>query len=235
MRIGGLQKCSTIDFPGKVACVLFTQGCNFRCGFCHNEELLEPKRWETPIPEEEVLAFLEKRKNVLDAVVISGGEPTLHSDLAEWFRRIKAMGFATKLDTNGTRSDVLQSLIQKNLLDFVAMDVKHCLQEAAYNSIVGTSGILSAVKRSIQILMANSIDYEFRTTLIQEIHKQEDVLTLAESLQGAQQWTLQKFRPEKTLDPQWETFHPWSSDEIERLKTTLLQQFPELNVHFLGF
>jgi pyruvate formate lyase activating enzyme len=232
MHIGGLQKCSTIDFPGKVACVLFTQGCNFRCGFCHNPELVDPKCLVPALEEEEIFSFLKKRQKILDAVVISGGEPTLHSDLAEWFRRIRALGFATKLDTNGTHPEVLQSLIQENLLDFVAMDIKHCLQEAVYNGIVGTSGILSAVKRSIQILMAGFIDYEFRTTLIQEIHKQEDVLTLAESLQGAQQWTLQKFRPEKTLNPQWETFHPWSQEEIESLRALLSRQFPSLAVRY---
>jgi pyruvate formate lyase activating enzyme len=218
-----------------VACVLFTQGCNFRCAFCHNGELVDPKRWGTPISEEEVFAFLEKRKNVLDAVVISGGEPTLQKDLAEWFRRIKALGLATKLDTNGTHPDVLQSLIQENLLDFVAMDIKNHLGEAAYSSIVGIPGTLSAVKRSIQILMTNSIDYEFRTTLIQEMHRPEDMLTLAASLQGARQWTLQKFRPEKTLDPQWEAFHPWSLDEIKQLQTTLSQRFSELNVRYLGY
>jgi pyruvate formate lyase activating enzyme len=232
MHIGGLQKCSTIDFPGKVACVLFTQGCNFRCGFCHNPELVEPKRFVPILKEEEIFSFLKKRQKILDAVVISGGEPTLYSDLAEWFQRIKAMGFAIKLDTNGTHPEVLQSLIQNNLLDFVAMDVKHCLREAAYNSIIGTFGTLSAVKRSIQILMVSSIDYEFRTTLIQEIHKQEDVLTLAESLQGARQWTLQKFRPQKTLDRQWETFHPWSQEEIKSLRALLSRQFPSLAVHY---
>jgi pyruvate formate lyase activating enzyme len=235
MRIGGLQKCSTIDFPGKLSCVLFTQGCNFRCAFCHNQELVDPKSWVTPIPEEEIFSFLEKRKNILDAVVISGGEPTLQNDLAEWFQRIKALGLATKLDTNGTHPDILQSLIQENLLDFVAMDVKHCLQETTYSNIVGISGILSAVKRSIRILMASPINYEFRTTLIREIHPPEEVLTLAASLQGAQQWTLQKFRPEKTLNPKWRTFHPWSSDAIESLKITLSQQFPELDVRYLGF
>jgi pyruvate formate lyase activating enzyme len=235
MRIGGLQKCSTIDFPEKVACVLFTQGCNFRCAFCHNEELVDPKRWVASISEEEIFAFLEKRKNVLDAVVISGGEPTLQKDLAEWFRRIRDLRLATKLDTNGTHPDVLQSLIQENLLDFVAMDIKHRLEEMAYSCIVGIPGTLSDVKQSIQILMGSSINYEFRTTLIQEIHKPEDVLTLAESLRGARQWALQKFRPEKTLDPQWKAFHPWSSDEIEQLKIVLSRQFPGLKVRYLGF
>jgi pyruvate formate lyase activating enzyme len=234
MRIGGIQKCSTIDFPGKVACVLFTQGCNFRCGFCHNQELVEPTHFTPPISEKEIFAFLEKRKNILDAVVISGGEPTLQNDLAEWFRRIKALGLATKLDTNGTYPDVLQSLIQKNLLDFAAMDIKHRFHKPSYESITGPIGPLASIEQSMQILLKESIDYEFRTTLIQELHTLEDVMAMAQSLQGAKQWTLQKFRPEKTLDPKWKAFHPWSQSAMEALRTALSRQFPMLSVRYLS-
>jgi pyruvate formate lyase activating enzyme len=234
MRIGGIQKCSAIDFPGKIACVLFTQGCNFRCPFCHNEELIKPIRFVSNISKEEIFKFLETRRRLLDAVVISGGEPTLHPDLEIWFRRIKDLGFATKLDTNGTHPGVTQSLIQKHLIDFIAMDIKHRLQEAPYEHIIGIQKILLTVKESIQILMKSSIDYEFRTTLIREVHTREDVFAIAESLQGAKQWTLQEFRSQKTLNPQWQDFHPWPSHEMESLKTALSQKFPKLPIRCLS-
>jgi pyruvate formate lyase activating enzyme len=235
MRIGGIQKCSTIDFPQKLACVLFTQGCNFRCGFCHNPELVEPKQFGNCLAEEEVFAFLEKRRNVLDAVVISGGEPTLQPDLETWFRRIRALGFATKLDTNGTRPDILQALLQKELLDFVAMDIKHQLQTAPYESISSTSPSLDAIRKSIQILRTGPVDYEFRTTLVTEIHRREDVLAIAASLRRARQWTIQSFRPQKTLNPQWQELRPWSAAAMASLKAELAEKFPELRIRYLGF
>ncbi|MDR3143331.1 MAG: anaerobic ribonucleoside-triphosphate reductase activating protein [Puniceicoccales bacterium] len=235
MRIGGIQKYSTIDFPKKLACVLFTQGCHFRCGFCHNAELVEPKQFGNCLAEEEVFTFLEKRRKALDGVVISGGEPTLHPDLETWLRRIRDLGFATKLDTNGIHPNVLQSLIQGELLDFVAMDIKHCLQASYYDSISGISPNLESIQESVQTLLSGSVDYEFRTTLISEIHRREDMLAIAASLRGARQWTIQSFRPQKTLNPQWQNFRPWSAEAIGSLRTELAEKFPELRIRYLGF
>jgi pyruvate formate lyase activating enzyme len=155
--------------------------------------------------------------------------------LETWLRRIRALGFATKLDTNGSRPDVLQSLIQKNLLDFVAMDIKQRLRASAYKSISGTFPSLESVQKSIQILLTGPVDCEFRTTLISEIHRREDVLAIAASLRGAKQWTIQSFRPQKTLDLRWQKLRPWSAEALDSLKKELAEKFPDLRIRHLGF
>ena len=174
--IAGLQKMTLLDYPGKVACTVFLQGCNFRCPFCHNSSLLgQPE--QDPIPVEELLAFLKKRQGLLDGVCITGGEPTLHKNLPDLLRQIKDLGFLVKLDTNGYRPEILKALVAQGLVDYVAMDIKNC--PARYGETAGVSKLdLSKIEESMHFLMTGELDYEFRTTVVQEFHTQKDMVEM---------------------------------------------------------
>ena len=166
--ICGLQKMTLLDFPGKIACTVFLGGCNFRCPFCHNSELFTGKQ-EMLMEDEAFFAFLGKRKGLLDGVCVSGGEPTLYKDLPEFLGKIKALGFQVKLDTNGSRSEVLQELLQKNLVDYVAVDVKN--SPAMYAQTVGLETMdLKPIEESLRLLIGGNIPYELRTTLVSQLH-----------------------------------------------------------------
>ena len=166
--IAGLQKMTLLDYPGKVACTVFLQGCNFRCPFCHNSGLLGAPE-QPPIPREELLGFLKKRQGLLDGVCVTGGEPTLHKELPELLRQIKYLGFAVKLDTNGYRPDVLKALVKDGLVDYVAMDIKNC--PARYAETAGvTDPDISKIEESMIFLMEGDLDFEFRTTVVQQLH-----------------------------------------------------------------
>ena len=168
MNITGLQKMTLLDFPGKVACTVFLQGCNYRCPFCHNSDLLGPQGSQS-ISREELLSFLSKRRGLLDGVCITGGEPTLQKDLPELIRDIRALGFAVKLDTNGSRPDVLRALLAENLLDYVAMDIKN--GPSRYGETVGIPDFpLDRTEESIRILLEEKVPFEFRTTVVEEFH-----------------------------------------------------------------
>ena len=162
MRIGGLQKISFIDYPQKTAAIIFTQGCNFRCGYCHNPELIYPQLYQIPIFEEEVFAFLETRKGKLDGVVITGGEPTLQPDLISFMEKVKDMGFLIKLDSNGSNPDVLKKVIDMKLVDYIAMDIKAPFDK--YNLVCGVNVNLDNIKKSIELIKNSGIDFQFRTT-----------------------------------------------------------------------
>lgn len=195
MKLGGLEKFSGVDFDGKLACTVFTVGCNFRCPFCHNSPLVIQN--DSHIEEKEFFDFLIERKDRLNGVCISGGEPTLQKDLVNFVAKIKEIGYFVKLDTNGTNPQILQELIDKNLLDYVAMDIKNCFN--AYSDIIGLKNYdLSLVKQSVQILMQNKVDYEFRTTLVREYHCLENIIELGEDIKGAKKLFLQKFKPAET-------------------------------------
>jgi len=173
MTISGLQKMTLLDFPGKVACTVFLHGCNYRCPFCHNSELLEG-RPEPLMTVEEFLAFLKKRVGLLDGVCISGGEPTLSAGLAELMGRIKAMGYAVKLDTNGSRPKILKALVAEGLVDYVAMDIKN--SPSRYAGTCGISKIdLDAIEESAAFLMSRAVESEFRTTVVAPFHDEESV------------------------------------------------------------
>ena len=166
--IAGLQKMTLLDYPGKVACTVFLQGCNFRCPFCHNSPLL-PGKGEEGLREEELLAFLQKRKGLLDAVCISGGEPTLYGGLEDLLRRVKALGYLVKLDTNGSRPAALKRLVECKLVDYVAMDVKNCPRR--YGQTVGLENIdLQPIEESLRFLLSGAVDHELRTTVVAEFH-----------------------------------------------------------------
>lgn len=189
MMIAGLQKMTLLDYPGKVACTVFLQGCNFRCPFCHNSSLLgQPE--QDPIPVEELMAFLKKRQGLLDGVCVTGGEPTLYKYLQELLQQIKDLGFSVKLDTNGYRPDILKSLVNQGLVDYVAMDIKNC--PACYGETAGISAPeLTKIEESMVFLMEGSLDYEFRTTVVQEYHTAEDMAAIG-------QW-FRKLSPENTV------------------------------------
>lgn len=171
--ISGLQKMTLLDYPGKVACTVFLQGCNFRCPFCHNSDLLGKDGPET-IPVETLLTFLKKRVGLLDAVCITGGEPTLQKELPELIRQIKALGYLVKLDTNGSRPAVLKALAEEKLIDYVAMDIKNA--PARYGKTAGVPNMdLSGVEESIRYLLEDHVDYEFRTTVADELHDAQDM------------------------------------------------------------
>lgn len=200
MLIGGLQKSSLLDYPDKVAAVVFTVGCNFRCGFCHNPTLATRSEDAELISEDAVFKFLGTRRGLLDAVVVTGGEPTLQWDLEDFFSRVKEMGFLTKLDTNGTDPDVIARLISRDIVDMFAMDIKHRLTAEAYERASGAPMDIEAVKRSVELIKGSGIVYEFRTTLVLGLHEETDVLDMAEDIQGAEKYVLQRFVPRDDLN-----------------------------------
>lgn len=190
MNILGLEKLSLVDFPNCVAAVIFTGGCNFRCPFCHNAGLVEDKYQK--IETSEVMDYLIARKKMLDGVVISGGEPTIQSDLVPFIKSVKEMGYKVKLDTNGTNPDVLESLVEQKLVDYVAMDIKNSLD--MYSTTTGIANLnTSKVQKSLNILKKGEVDYELRTTLISNFHTRENIEKMAEELQGVKRLYLQKF------------------------------------------
>ena len=194
MLIKGLQKLTLLDFPDKMACTLFTFGCNFRCPFCHNASLVLADRTDdSSMPEEEFFTFLSRRKGMLEGVCITGGEPTLQPDLPEFIARIKEMGYAVKLDTNGYRPDVLRGLTEAGLLDYVAMDVKNSLP--LYGETVGIARFdTRPVEESMDYLMENRVPFEFRTTLVRGLHTVESVRAMGERLAGDEAFFLQTFK-----------------------------------------
>ncbi len=182
MKIVGLQKLTLLDYPGKVACTVFLGGCNFRCPFCHNGELLDNQAEEFMEPGE-LVSFLSKRKGILDGVCITGGEPTLQPDLPQLLSQIKAMGYCVKLDTNGYRPDILRNLIHSGLVDYVAMDVKN--SPACYGCTVGIPQLkLDRIEESIRFLLSGTVDYELRTTVVEELHSEESIREMGQWLSG---------------------------------------------------
>lgn len=182
MIIAGLQKMTLLDYPGKVACTVFLQGCNFRCPFCHNSDLLG-KDGPEPIPQETLLAFLKKRVGLLDAVCVTGGEPTLQKDLRQLLEQIKALGYLVKLDTNGGKPEVLKELVEAGLVDYVAMDIKNC--RLRYGETAGVPKMdLAPIEESMRYLLAGSVEYEFRTTVADELHGVQEMEAIGKWLKA---------------------------------------------------
>ena len=191
MNIHGLQKMTLLDFPGRVACTVFLGGCDFRCPFCHNFELIDGTA-KPVMTDEDLFSFLKKRQGLLDGVAITGGEPCLHPGLPELLRQIRALGFATKLDTNGYHPALLKALIDEGLLDYVAMDIKN--SPAKYAATCGLPALdLSPVRESIALLMEGRVDYEFRTTVVAQFHELSDFDQIGEMIAGARRYFLQCF------------------------------------------
>ena len=202
MKISGLQKMTLLDYPGKVACTVFLAGCNFRCPFCHNSQLLDGSA-EAVMEREEFLRFLGTRKGLLDAVCVSGGEPTLQVELPEFLEQIKAMGFEVKLDTNGSRPHVLKELFGRGLVDYVAMDIKS--SPAGYAQSAGVDADLTPLEESIRLLTSGAVDYELRTTVVQQLHNVRTVTEMGEWVSGLasgkkiSRWFVQPFVDRDTV------------------------------------
>jgi pyruvate formate lyase activating enzyme len=193
MLIAGLQKLTLLDYPGKVACTVFTGGCNFRCPFCHNSALVLPEQLSQGPGAQEILAFLRKRVGVLDGVAVTGGEPLLHPDIDAFLKEIKAMGFLVKLDTNGSFPERLIALVEAGLVDRVAMDVKNAPALYAKTAGLPESFDLAGVTRSRDFLLSGAVDYEFRTTVVRGLHTAESLVEAARWIEGAKEYYLQQY------------------------------------------
>ena len=197
MNINGLQKLTLLDYPGKVACTVFLAGCNLRCPFCHNSELLDGTA-ETVMDDAGLLDFLRKRRGMLDGVAFTGGEPLLRPELPEMLRAVRELGYAVKLDTNGTLPDALERVLDAGLADYVAMDVKNSPARYAETCGVGTVD-MAAIYASIDLLRSGETDYEFRTTVVDELHDDESILAIGQMIRGAKRYFLQPFRDRDTV------------------------------------
>lgn len=227
MEFAGLQKISLVDYEGKVACTLFTAGCNFRCPFCHNSDLVIYAKNVNYIPFDEILDYLNKRKGMLDAVVITGGEPTLMPDLKEKLYEIKKLGYKIKLDTNGTNPDIVKELVDLKLIDYVAMDIKNSYE--GYSKTIGLESYDSdKILESINYLLSGEVDYEFRTTLVREFHSDEDIKNIAKMIQGAKRYYLQEFKNSgHCIDS---SLHEVPLNDAMRFKSILLPYIKEVKL-----
>ena len=193
MRIAGLQKLTLLDFPGTVACTVFTGGCNLRCPFCHNASLVLPQRQTEEESVQSLMAFLKKRQGVLEGVAITGGEPLLHADIPELLENIRALGYRIKLDTNGTNPKLLRQIVSDGLVDRVAMDIKSSPEK--YAETVGIPGFdLTPIEQSREFLLSGAVEYEFRTTVVKGIHTLQDIEGAARWIAGAKEYYLQQFK-----------------------------------------
>lgn len=192
MKIHGFQKLTLLDYPGMTACTLFFAGCNFRCPFCHNALLVTDIDNSAVYDEEEVLSFLERRQGILDGVCITGGEPLMQPDLPLFIAKVKALGYKVKLDTNGSAPEKLKAMIDSGLIDYVAMDIKNCKEK--YGITVGVENFdITPIEQSVKLLLEGKVDYEFRTTVVNEYHTVEDIEAISKWLKGASKYYLQNF------------------------------------------
>lgn len=212
MFFAGFQKLTLLDYPEKVACILFTMGCNFRCPFCHNASLVRAEN-KAEISEEEVLSFLKKRKGVMDGVCISGGEPLLYDGLGDFIKKVKALGYSVKLDTNGSLPEKLKALVRERLVDYVAMDIKNSFE--SYDKTTGIKTDLNNIKESLAFLLSGTVEYEFRTTLVKELHTDEDMESIGKMIKGAKRYFLQNFVD--SGDVLCDNMHPLTEDELEKM------------------
>lgn len=221
MKIKGYEKLSLVDYDLKVATTIFFGGCNFRCPFCHNSSLVLNPNEGVDIPFEEILEHLKKRIGMIDAVVFTGGEPTLVPTLKDLIKQVKELGYLVKLDTNGTNPIVLKELINLGIIDFIAMDIKNSLNK--YNLTCGLKVPLENIQESIKIIMDSNVDYEFRTTIVDEFHTVEDMIDISILLEGAKKMRIQKFIPsENCINPNLhEVDLTKAKSFVEKLKKTI--------------
>lgn len=217
MKILGQIKSSFIDYPGKISTVIFIGGCNFKCGYCHNPDLVKNKG--DIINQQDILSFLEKRKKYLDGVCISGGEPTLYHELYSLIKEIKKLQYCVKLDTNGTNSDMLLNLLEDNLVDYVAMDIKAPLLR--YKEVAGQNVDIKKIEQSISLLLASNIDYEFRTTVAKEFISEADLENIAQSIQDAKRYCIQNFKKIGQILEESKVYTPFSLDELDKMKNKI--------------
>lgn len=225
MRISGLQKLTLLDYPEKVACTVFTFGCNFRCPFCHNAGLVVGEQPEE-IKEDDFFAYLDKRKGVLDGVAITGGEPTLQKDLIPFIKRIKGKGLAVKLDTNGARPEVIKDILDQGIVDYFAMDVKNGPKK--YAATAGVDIDLNKIKESIALLIERAPDYEFRTTVVKGFHEKGDFEEIGKMIAGAKKYFLQKFTDSGAI--LGTGVGPCSEEEMESFLKEAQKYVPEAKI-----
>ncbi len=230
MKIGGLQKLTLIDFPGKPAATVFLIGCNFRCPFCQNPELVDPEKSKKQpvISQKEFFKFLNIRKDFLEGVCITGGEPTIHKDLFNFIKKIKQKGFLVKLDTNGSNPEMLEELLDNKLLDFVAMDIKS--SPFNYNKTTGKKIDLAKIKKSIELIKNKGIDYEFRITVVPNLVKKKDIEEIAKWLKGIKKFALQQFQNQKVLNPSFEKIKPYSDKIFKDFEKILKKHIKDIEV-----
>ena len=230
IKIGGLQKTTFIDYPGKLACTVFLCGCNFRCPFCYSKELVLPEKIKNQpeVRKKEFFDFLEKRKGLLEAIVICGGEPTINKDLPDFIREIKKFGYLIKLDTNGSNPEMLQELIDEKLIDYVAMDIKAPREK--YEKTVGLKIEIEKIEESVKILKKGVIECEFRTTVVPGVIDKDDVLKMAKWIGPAPRYFLQNFKAEKTIDPKFEKKKPYSDEYMKEIKKAVQLYFKECEI-----
>ncbi|MFZ2151700.1 MAG: anaerobic ribonucleoside-triphosphate reductase activating protein [Minisyncoccia bacterium] len=228
MLVGGLQKLTLVDFPGKVAAIVFTKGCLFRCPYCHNPDLVLPGRG-VELPMVDVKDFLELRKGFLDGICISGGEPTLHKDLPEFIAYIKELGYAVKLDTNGVTPQMVRKLIDKKLVDYFAMDLKTTWQkyQAIANLAPGKEMFIENCKETFKIIQESSVPHEWRTTVLPGIHTEEDFIEIASWLLPGEQYFIQDINYAVTLDP---SLDKTKRIDVAKLAVTLQGLYPQLHI-----
>ncbi|MBP3580927.1 MAG: anaerobic ribonucleoside-triphosphate reductase activating protein [Clostridia bacterium] len=227
MKILGFQKMTLLDYPGKVACTIFTGGCNFRCPFCHNALLVTNTKDVQEYTTEEILSFLEKRQGVLDGVCITGGEPLMNKEIFDFARQIKALGFCIKLDTNGSFPDRLEKMIDEKLCDYVAMDIKNCKEK--YPLTAGFDKLkIEDIDKSVQILLKNEVEYEFRTTVVKELHTIQDIEEIAKWIDGAPRYFLQNFENSGNLIAEGYSAH--SPQMLKIMKNAVSSILPKVEI-----
>jgi pyruvate formate lyase activating enzyme len=216
VKICGFAKTSLLDWDGYVTAVIYLPSCNFRCPFCHNKELVLTPEVYDEVPFDFIEEYVRDNLEFLDAIVITGGEPTIHKDLPQLIRKVRALGVKVKLDTNGTNPDMLQDLIKAGLIDYVAMDIKAPLNQE-YDELAGTKVQLDQIKRSIEIIMSSGLDYEFRTTMVPILLKEADYEKIAAYIGTAKKYALQHFVPKNTLDPNLSVIAPLSEEKVKAI------------------
>ncbi|MGI6341201.1 MAG: anaerobic ribonucleoside-triphosphate reductase activating protein [Minisyncoccales bacterium] len=224
MKIGGLQKTTLIDYPGEIACIVFLTGCNFRCPFCYSKELVYDDPNLFTLTEEDFFSFLKKRMGQLDGCVICGGEPTLNKEIFDFCKKIKGLDYKIKLDTNGSNPDIIQKLIKGNLIDYIAMDVKAPF--CKYAKATGVKVDTKKIQTSIDIIKNSSIDYEFRTTIVPEIHEIGDIKKIVKQIAPAKKFFIQNFRNDKDLlSPHFNQIASFDECEIQKVISEIKQHF----------
>ncbi len=216
MKIGGFSKLTLLDFPGCVACIVFTSGCNFRCPFCHNASLVTHTKDSEDISEDEILSYLKKRKGLIDGVVITGGEPLLQNGIEDFIIKVRDLGYKVKLDTNGSFPDKLKNLLDKGLLDYVAMDIKNSKEK--YSATAGCEVNIADIEKSISLLENSGVGYELRTTVTQELHNEDDIKNIALWIKRSPKYFIQNFK--NSGDIVGENLSEFSKDGLEKLLKT---------------
>ena len=232
IEIGGLQKTTLIDYPGNVACTVFLVGCNFRCPWCYSPEIVLPDliTRQPKIHQRDFFDFLESRKGLLTGVVVCGGEPTIHPEIFDFLAKIKSFGFKVKLDTNGSNPEALKEILNKNLVQYIAMDVKSILVDQKYKEITGSGINVNLIKESINLIKSSDIDYEFRTTIVPTFHSVEDIVQIAKSIAPAKKYFIQSFRPEKNIDSRLTSVEPYPGDVMIEIKNKISHLFEVCSV-----